>query len=170
MTTRITLGEAGEFFESMGDKWAVAARRGLLSAAMRGVQIIKTQIIPARSPQPVDRGVYRSGWDARVTPDGADIFNPELHAAFIEHGVRAENVKAGKRMIAALAEWTVRKGIAHSYEEGTQIAYAIAGAMKKRGIFNRFGRGGLGILRELVEQHMPKIVREEVSRELRKVR
>lgn len=140
-----------------------AVARGLFSAALRGVQVIQTQIIPARTPQPVDRGVYRAGWRAVPRPDGADIENLEPVAPLVEDGVRAANVKPGRLMIRALASWVVRKRLA-SAEEAEGVAWAIAQTMKQRGIF---GRGqGLGILRELVTQRLDRIIREEVEREI----
>jgi hypothetical protein len=140
-----------------------AVVRGLHSAALRAVQVVVTQIIPSRSPQPVDRGVYRAGWRAVLLPDGADVENLEPVAPLVEDGVRAANVKPGRAMIRALASWVVRKGLA-SPEDAEHVAWAIAKTMQVRGIF---GRGqGLGILRELVDRRLDAIVREEVEREI----
>lgn len=168
--TVISLGAAAGKFRALGQQWEDAGKRGLYAAALRGVTTIKTQIIPSRVPQPVDRGTFRAGWDAERTPEGADVFNPEVHAVFIEEGVRAGNVKPGRAMLRALAEWAIRKGMARDPDEAAHIAWAIVGAMRKRGIFNRYGgQGGLGILRELVRAHLPKFVKEEVTRELKRV-
>lgn len=142
-----------------------AANLGLLSAAMLGVQRIVTRIIPSRSPQPVDRGIYRAGWKAYGEVDGAVIENLEPSAILIEEGVRAENVKIGGMMIFALALWVVRKGIA-SGEDAPKVAWAIAKAMKRRGIFG--GGQGLGILRELVANDLPQIMRTEIEREMKR--
>jgi hypothetical protein len=152
------------------DAWVVkvarqhreAAVKGLHSAALRAVQVVVTQIIPSRTPQPVDRAVYRAGWRPVMRPDGADVENLEPHAVFIEEGVRGPNVKVGKAMIDALTEWVVRKRIA-ARADARGVAWAIAKAMQKRGIF---GERGLGILRELVDKHLERIVREEVQREV----
>lgn len=152
------------------DRWVVrveqdmrrAVVRGLLSAAQRGVQEIVTKIIPSRSPQPVDRGIYRSGWRAVPQEDGADIENLEPVAVFIEEGVRAENVKIGGAMLKALTEWVIRKGITGP-DEAPAAAFAIATNMQKKGIF---GRQGMGILRELVNGRLHAIVQEEILREL----
>lgn len=157
---------------SKADAWVVqvarrhreAAVRGLHSAALRGVQVIVTQIIPSRTPQPVDRAIYRGGWRPVMRPDGADIQNLEPHAILVEEGVRASNVKVGRAMLQALAEWAVRKRIA-TRADAMGVAWAIAKSMQRRGIF---GQRGLGILRELVEQHLDRIVREEVQREVEK--
>lgn len=142
---------------------------GLLVAAQRGLQKIVVEIIPSRSPPPVDRGLYRGGWSVDPLPEqGAIIYNDELHAAVIEHGARADNVKVGRSMIQALAEWVTRKGIAGAGKEAVRAAWAIARSMQRRGIFNREGKEGLGILEELVAQHLPDLVQEECEASIRR--
>ena len=154
-----------------------AAVKGLRSAAHRGVQKIVAEIIPSKKPQPVDRGIYQAGWHAMDQEGGADIENLQPHAVFIEEGVRAANVKIGRAMIQALAEWAQRKGLlgrrarsasgkARQDKEAQSAAWAIAKSMQRRGIF---GQHGLGILRELVEKHLEEIVREEVEQEIKKI-
>jgi hypothetical protein len=162
--TTVPLKLAPELIEKAGEKWLQAARKGCLSAAMRGVQTIITEIIPSRTPQPVDRGTYRAGWRAYHAPYGALIENIEPHAPIIEGGARAGNIKIGKAMIAALAEWAARKGLAAKGKDAERVAWAIAKAMKRRGIFNQ-GRG-LEILGELVERYLPQIMQEEISAEI----
>jgi hypothetical protein len=136
-----------------------------------------------RTPVPVDRGTYRAGWHFRKTAGGADIYNAEPVALFIEHGVRAGNVKPGRAMIAALTEWVIRKrlvttvkikarGLAPAtrkqlqqddlHARATQVAWAIARGMQKRGIFNR-PNPGLGIMAELNRNYLPGIIRTEVA-------
>jgi len=166
MAVEITLQEAAQRTEELKEKWHKAAVLGLQSAAARGVQDIITRIIPSRTPQPVDRGVYRSGWRFYPAPDGAVIDNAEPHAILIEDGVRAGNVKIGKKMIDALAEWVQRKGIV-SGDKAQSVAWAIAKSMKRRGIFNK-GKG-MGILAELVDKYLPGYVEEEVAREVERV-
>ena len=159
----MTLGEYKRFLLAYRGRNRAAALRGLQSAAMRGVQVIQTEIIPSRVPQPVDRSLYRGGWRFSFEPDGALIFNNEPHAPEVEFGVRAANVKIGKAMIQALAEWAVRKGLASAGKEAVSAAWAIAKTMQRRGIFGQ----GLGILRELVRDRVHGIVTEEVVRELK---
>lgn len=161
------------------------AERALVSAAERGRGVIVNQIIPGRTPSPVDRGVYRAGWRAGPIKGGAEIWNGEVHAAFVERGVRAGSVKIGRAMIQALAEWAVRKGLVRGKKggrgrlyvrerigagshrvmnpEAIAVAWAIAKAMKRKGIF---GQTGLRVLEELMTAHMPKIVGEEFRREV----
>jgi hypothetical protein len=159
-----------KWVKTLGPAWKAAAERGLYSAALKGVQLIVGQIIPSRTPQPVDRGVYRAGWRAVQETGGARIENVEPHADFIEFGVRAGNVKVGAAMLRALAAWAERKGLAKKGGGGMQVAWAIAGAMKKKGIFNSQGRNGLGILRELVEkpENLFAIIEKEIAKEIRK--
>lgn len=163
MAAEITLQEAAQRTDKLKEKWRKAAVLGLQSAAARGVQDIITRIIPSRTPQPVDRGVYRSGWRFYPAPDGAVIECFEPHAILIEDGVRAGNVKIGKKMIDALAEWVQRKGIV-SGDDARGVAWAIAKSMQRRGIFNK-GKG-MGILAELVDKYQPGYVEEEVAREV----
>src|SRR5689334_5872908 len=113
--------------EKMGVKLRRDAGLALYAAMVRGVSVIQTQIIPAKVPQPVDRGLYRGGWRAEpyMVGDqimGGDIFNVELWAIFIEKGVRAANVKIGRAMLRALAEWAVRKKIVEADEDPKQVA------------------------------------------------
>src|SRR5690606_17821325 len=95
----IPLEEAGDYFARLPPRIAKAAHQGLVLAALRGVQVIVTQIIPARTPAPVDRGIYRAGWRVDIRGQQVFIENIEVHAAFIEYGVRPENVKIGAAMI-----------------------------------------------------------------------
>jgi len=161
---KVDLRDAGRALAQLGIGMNRAAERGLLSAAIRGVQIIQSQIIPSKVPQPVDRGLYRAGWKWGPVPGGGELWNSEPHAPLIEFGVRAGNIKVGRKMIDALTEWAMRKGIASDRKEARRVAWAIARRMKKRGIFNR-GRG-LGILKELMTKRMPAIIREEIKLEV----
>lgn len=167
MPRRINLNVAGQYYAALGPKVLEAARRGLVKSAEQGVQKIVTQIIPSRSPQPVDRGVFRAGWKTdRADLNTVLILNPELHAIFIEDGVRASNVKIGAPMIRALSEWALRKGIAHDSAGATQVAWAVARAAQRRGIFNRNSGPGLGILKELVEQHLDTMIQQNIANEV----
>jgi hypothetical protein len=159
------LKDVDRFFEDTEKGLRRAALRGLLSAAHRGVQTILVRIIPSRSPMPVDRGIYRAGWKAWATEDGAVIENLEPVAIFVEEGVRGSNVKIGRAMIQALAAWVVRKGIAGA-DEATGVAWAIAKRMQARGIFA--GGQGFGILRELVDKDIEGFMVEEIEREVAK--
>lgn len=160
----IQLAQAAAHFEGMKRKFRKAGLCGLEAAAQRGKMVIITQIIPSKTPQPVDRGIFRGGWQVQPTKDGADLYNTETHAAFIEHGVRAENVKIGAQMIVALAEWALRKGLAEDQKEAISIAWGIAKTAQRRGIFN--GGKGFKILEECRKSYLPRFIREEVKREI----
>jgi hypothetical protein len=152
-----------------------AGRRGALSAAHRLVGVIVNELIPNENPQPVDQGAYRAGWHAEQTPRGADVFNDAPHAPIIEFGARPENIKIGRKMIEALAEWVVRKGLitvegniqdTATGQDAIRYAWMIAMSMKKRGIFNRDGKQGLGILKK-AKLMIPKVLAEEIAAEIR---
>ena len=169
---KIDLVRAPEWVRSLEGKMHKAALKGLLSAAQRTVSVIVTEIIPREERAPVDRGVYRAGWRARKLDDGALVYNNTPHAGIVEYGARAENIKVGKRMIDALTEWIIRKGLvgrasgkagkASQATEARQIAWAIATSMKKKGIF---GGKGLGIMRK-ARLRIPALIEEEVRREI----
>lgn len=175
MPTEITIGQVPRYLDERQEAWRRAAIRGLQSAGARGLQDILTRIIPTRTPQPIDRGIYRSGWHLNLTEDGCEIENSEPHAILIEDGVRAANVKIGRKMIRALAEWAIRKGMVQENgpkrgrkkrlkKESEMVAWAIAKSMQKRGIFNR--GNGMGVLEELVDKYLPKYIDEEIAREV----
>ena len=171
------------------DKWMAlvsvtmreAALKGLYSAALRTQAHIVNDIIPATIPEPVARGAYRAAWQTARFPNGAMVFNTIPYASCIEYGVRAENVKIGRKLIDALVEWIHMKGIGAKTATGKNgiqriqkpsdmekrsIAWAIAKSLQKKGIFN--GGKGLKILQR-AEASIPKFIKEEVNREIRKV-
>jgi hypothetical protein len=164
----IDLDQAESHFASLQGKAKEAALRGLVSAGVRTLQEIVLRIIPSRSPKPVDRAAagYLGGWKTYPVPDGAIVENLETHAAFIEWGVKASDVRIGRRMILALSQWGVRKGYVTA-EESLSFAWALAKRMQQRGIFN----GGIGfrILEEAINKHIPKFIEEEIAKELEKL-
>ncbi len=162
----LELKDADAYFKDLPVELQTAAVKGLHSAGLRLQSVIVSVLIPSRTPQPVDRGIYRAGWRTVLEADGATVENLEPQAVFIEYGVRAENVKPGRKMIEALAGWVVRHGMA-SAGEATRVAWAIAKAQQKRGIF-RSG-AGLGIVRELVDVWVERVTQEEVLREVGEV-
>lgn len=151
------------------------ARKGLYSAALRMVNEIKLRTIPAAVPEPTDRGLYKAGWRAEQTDDGAAYYNPLPHAPIIEHGARAANIKVGSRMISMLAEWVQRKGIAKDSKQARRLAWAIArsmaasvtikGQQQKGGNKGIFKGSGLKIM-ERANKQLATFLEEEVSREI----
>lgn len=178
---RLSLHHAPAWIKALQGNLRGAALAGLRSAAHRTVQYIVAEVIPGENPQPVDRGMYRAGWRARDLPDGAMVTNTVPWAPIVEYGARAENIKIGRKMIDALAEWIRRKGIGSTRtrtgkvkkvtkEDARAIAWAIAMSMKKRGIFNRGeNKGGLRVF-EKASRKIPVFIREEILREIRKKR
>jgi len=172
---RVEIGDAHLVVAELAGKIKLAKERGILSAAQRLVQVIKTQIIPSQERPPVDQGAYLAGWDAEPTALGADVFNDAPHAPIVEYGARAPNIKIGRQMILALSEWVVRKGLIGrgrgsiheraQNDEAQSMAWAIANSMKNRGIFNSSGQEGLRIL-EQARARLPKLLEEEIAAEL----
>ncbi len=165
----VPLSKAAAQFDSLQAEMKVAAFRGLVAAGARGLQVIIVEIIPKRVPQPVDRGVYRAGWKLRIGPDYVEIYNDETVAPIIEDGARASNIKIGRALLEALVKWALRKGLAGDEKEALRVAWGIARNMQKKGIFNRDGKSGLGILRELVAWRLDNIIETEVLRALGKI-
>jgi hypothetical protein len=142
-----------------------AGERAMLSTALRLVQIITTEIMPAEQRPPVDRGAYRAAWRAKKIQGGAEIVNTLPYAAVIEYGAKAENVKVGRAMIEALTEWVRRKGLAGPEPgDASRMAWAIATNMQKHGIYN--GGKGLRILEQALKRLQP-VLDEEYAREVR---
>src|ERR1700729_1605137 len=155
-------------------------RRGLVSAGFRLLGVIQNEVIPELKPQPVDSGAYRASWKVETTKDGAEVFSDMPYASVIEYGARAENVKPGRAMIDALAEWVRRKGLtghapgerssADAHAMSRSIAWAIARSMQQKGIFNRDGKQGLRVAekaaikgREFVEEEFQNEVRRALK-------
>jgi len=161
----ISIFEAPRWVGLMGKEIRAAAKRGLLSAAIKTVNHIQTEVIPREPRIPVDRGIYRAGWRAVAIPEGAMVINSVPHAVLIEYGVRAANVKAGRKMIEALTAWVKRKGLAKG-ANAASVAWAIAMSMKKKGIFD--GGKGLHILGK-ASKKIPQFIDEEIRREIARI-
>jgi len=163
----IQLKDAAEFIGNIGPELTAKAVLGVRKAGARALGTLVTVIIPSRDPQPVDRGIYRAGWKLRLIPNGVEIYNDTPAAAVIEYGARAKNIKIGRKLLNALAEWAVRKGMAKDLEEGISIAWAIAKKAKAgKGFHNRKPGGGQRIMEELVQKYLPGYVRDAVRLEI----
>lgn len=185
MTTRgIKPSEAPKWVEKSADKAKKRLIRAIEVAARRMVVHLQTEIIPQTQPHaPVDRGLFRAGWRVHPHARGVTVFNttPGNYGPHIEYGVRAANVKIGRRMIDALAAWAKRKGLQprpikararlvdgkHTFGPAPSgrdsyrgIAFAIARGMKKRGIFNR-GKG-LRVLERAFKAY-PRFLHAEIA-------
>jgi hypothetical protein len=173
--TTIDLKAAGAFFGELDGRRKRQAIVGCKLAAARCVQTIQTVIIPARTPQPVDRGIYRAGWKIEPLDNGAAFYNDSPVAAIIEHGVRASNIKIGRKLLAALAAWVIRKGLvlrmkndAHgtaTQNAAMSMAWAIAKkAAAGKGFHNRFSGGGQQIMSDCNLRYTGEYVVAEVTR------
>ena len=107
------------------------------------------------------------------------IFNDSPHAPIIEYG-RRPGAPIGRKMVQALAEWAKRHGLTVDTvkvdkrgresvvtrkargDELMQIAFVIALAIKRRGLY---GGKGLRILEKALKM-APQFLAEEVRREL----
>jgi hypothetical protein len=173
------LEDSDAFVNVLASGLREAAKKGLLSAANRTVSHIQTNVIPSTAPMPVDRGIYKAGWRAEMTEDGAVVFNDTPYASVIENGGMAKNIRIGPAMILAITEWVIRKGIGSSMAtnkkgttrvvkatvtEATKIAWAIAKNMQAKGLFK--GKGLKVLYR--AEPMIPEFIRQEVVRELQK--
>lgn len=143
---KINVGEHAEFQKWMQMGLRETMAKALISTAVRLVQVINTETIPQTLPYPpVDRGIYRAGWRVEAKPNTVFLVNTVLHSVFIEDGVKAENVKPGRKMITALAGWVKRKGLLEGTNkkgpdaEAQGIAWGIAKKMQKVGIFGGSG-------------------------------
>ncbi len=154
--------EIGEHVEKQVSK---AIRAGLLSAAIRTVSHIKTEIVPKLQPVPFDRGVYLASWMFMPTPEGALVYNDQPYAGIIDQGVAPGRVKVGRAMIDALVEWIKRKGIGDG-GDARSVAFAIANSLKARGIFS--GGKGMQVVAKAKEK-VPEFISEEVVAEIRRL-
>lgn len=169
MGAKFDISQAPEVARWLEKGFEKAGERAMVATAARLVNHIQTEIIPNLEPQPVDRGLYRAAWRHKAVRGGAEVYNTAPNAPFIEDGVRAENVKLGRRMIDALAAWVVRKGIVAKGKaakaEARQVAWAITSKMRERGIFN--GGKGFKVLDKAVA-HVGRFLDEEFKREVKR--
>jgi hypothetical protein len=171
--SKITIDQAPGWVKNLEGELHRAALKGVRSAGQRLVSHIQTDVIPAESRVPVDRGIYKAAWRSTNEPNGCDVHNDSPHAGFIEDGVRGANVKIGRKLIDALVDWVQRKGLVRDVSRNSktaaarQIAWGIAKSMQKNGIFN--SGAGLKIL-EKGRRQVARFIDEEVRREIEKIR
>ena len=167
MSIVLTLEQAADHFAIKGqfaDNLRVAVLKGLYSTALRAKNEIVTKEIPKVDPPPVNKGVYRAGWQVQKIPNGAVFYNSVPYARYIEWGVSALDVVASTKAIEALAEWARKKFGGLDEKQALRVAYAIMTNMKKHGIF---GRGkGLQIMTTYVEERLFYVLKEELTREI----
>jgi hypothetical protein len=171
MATTIDIKDAVVYFSPTGPmsvKLRTAALKGIYSAALRSKQMLQTTEIQDADPPPVNKGIYRAGWQVEKLPNGAAYYNSVPYARFIEHGVPAMNVVASQKAIQAIAEWARKKLGGLDEKQALNVAYAIMQNLKKRGIFKR--GEGLKIMTKYNEKKLPDVLRREITAEIDKVK
>lgn len=170
MPTVLTLEQAANHFSVKGAfsvKLRAAAMKGLYSAALFSKKEIVTVQIPDADPPPVNKGIYRAGWQVEKLPNGAAFYNSVPYARYIEWGVPAMNVVSSQKAIEALAEWARKKFGGLDEKQALRVAHAIMTNMRKHGIF---GRGkGLLIMTKYVERMLPIVLKTELTREINNI-
>jgi len=108
----ISIKDAAAYYAKDGPlakQMQAAALKGLYSAVLRGKQLLVTREIPSKTPPPVDKGIYKAGWQVEKLPKGAALYNAVPYAAAIEEGVPGANVVLSYKFQTMLAEWVRRK-------------------------------------------------------------
>lgn len=171
---KVDASQAEELARQLEREIGRALKRAALATALRIVQKVTVEIIPAEPRPPVDRRIYAAGFRAKSSPEGAVITNSAPYADIIEYGARGANVKIGRQMIDALTEWILRKqilggrgktaaAVADQRKAAAHMAWAVALTLKKKGIFN--GGKGLGILQKAL-RGIDKLFAAELKREI----
>lgn len=113
MPAKATFGEFQAWFATMPNRLHGAMRRGLLSASMRAIPVVRKSAREAPPANPAGKGTggafntgdYVRAWKSEPTKTGAVLYNTKLYAAVIEEGRRP-----GKGVpIDALWPWVLRK-------------------------------------------------------------
>lgn len=167
----LTVKQAVAWFSpaGLGEQMKAAAMRGLYSATLRAKQDLQTRAMTELgNEKPIDRRIYVAGWQTEKLPDGAAIYNAVPHAVYIEYGVPSGSVVASHKAQLAIAEWARRKLGGIDEKKAWQVAGAILATLRSRGIFRR-GQG-LRVLERYVKAALPVVVRDEIARELKKVK
>lgn len=162
--TTIAIDKLGGAFGKLFKSFGVAQRKGLISAAMKGQSWIVSNLLPTLSPPPFDMGAFRAGWNIKPTETGAIIFNPVPHAVFINFGVPAENVRVTGPM---LVEWVRRKGFVDGDENPLQVAWRVAMAVRRKGLFMD---PQYRITERAVNEFLIEEVPRQIAAELQKVK
>lgn len=123
------------------DRFMKAALKGAHAGALRAVSTLQraTSQAPAANPGrnnstgAVNTGFYKRAWKSERLVDGARVFNQAVYAAVIESGRRAGATMPPTK---DLTNWAQRK-LGLSREDATRASYAIAKAIKRRGLAPR---------------------------------
>ena len=146
MTITITPEQLPAYLEALMRHRLAIAREVALDVVLRGeASAVRETVKKGR----VNLGEYKRGWDHRILPDGAELFNDAPHAAVMEYGRRP--MRPGPPL-APILDWVLNKlvpnGVVEEWE-ADDAAFLIRRAIHRRGLPPNF------ILRD---QH-PKMLR-----------
>lgn len=163
MIRDITLPKYVELLRHSSEAIRLAAHRGALSGALRGLVIVQaaTRTAPPASsggsPGAVNTGHYLRAWRAVATQRGAQIANSAPYSGVIEDG-RRKGARTPPRQ--AIARWAQRK-LGLTEKEAQRAAFAIARSIAKRGLRPRKVLGS-------VLERIAKAALQEIAREVAK--
>ena len=152
-TIRISMKDYAAYQKALGGRARAAVERGVYSGVLRCLPLLH-----ARTRKLAHNiGYYLRAWKAERIPKGARVHNVAPYAGVIEWGRR----KGARRPpIEPLVRWAQRK-LGLSEKEARGVAFAIATAIKKRGLPAKHVLTGAAA-------EMRKLVGLEVERELKK--
>jgi len=151
------------YMQKLGARYMDAARRGLVSGAMRCIPYLQTRTSQAKAASPrgttgaLDTGLYKAAWRSASVHNGSKVFNMRSYAAVIEKG-RRRRKKVGRAGRVNLEAWAKRK-LKLNDKEARSAAFAIAKKIEQRGLDAREVMMG-------DEKRLVKLVEEEMLREL----
>lgn len=140
-----------------------AVVRGIHAGVLRGIGILHAATVNAPPASPngstgaVDTGAYRQAWQHQLLPTGGRLFNTRPYAGVIERGRRRGAKMPPPRVLEA---WARRK-LGLSDEEAKSASFAIARAIKRRGLLPRRVLTG-----PLTTAQLTRAVMEEIRREV----
>lgn len=171
---RVTVPAKGFDFVMEQQLLKKGVRRGLISAAHRGVETVRVATLRAPpaskngSRGAVDTGAYRRAWTGRAAATAGGSYEATLdnampYAGVIEHGLRPGSWPD----LAGLTMWVLRKlrkslrakGADARRDEARAIANRIRFAIHRRGLLPR-------LVATNSNKRLTSIARSEVRREL----
>lgn len=168
-SVNIDLRDYSGYIDRLGPRAISAMKRGILSGALRSIDLLIQRTRTAAPANPggvgsggaVDRACFVSSWKSDPTEDGVVVFNTAPHAAIVEEGRRPNSKFPPK---AEIAGWIHRR-LGIPLDDALAIAYVFARAIALRGLKGRhILSGSLDDIMRLVKEE----IRTELTEELRK--
>jgi len=160
MTTKIiSVKQYAQYLFKLGDNLPKAAKRGILSGAMRALPIMQRRTTEAGA---VNTRTLLRAWKAERTENGAIIYNSMPYSGVVEYGRRPGKFPPKE----AIARWAQRR-MGLSRKESLQAAFLISRSIAKRGIKAR--RIAEGATKEITDAIMTEVDRE-IAKELEQVK